>query len=498
MSRWMPLLTLALLLMAAGGVFVAGWTLSRGQRIQVEPRDRQGLRAFVRRAQSEIRQLEQRYEARIAGAIRDLDVTDPPSVRRTLDELVAVVSCEVRIPGDEPWRIDVDYREFLPVGWAQRMRSVEVSSHEGWQAEEDHMFLFSDVREDGVMVTLTILAPALERVITAALAAMKVDFRRLQTGGGDLDEWMDPTGGVMVAAKQTADRFDVPPDVVLPLHSRFGTWEIRSWDRRTRVTELDTGLQTGAALVSCLLVLGGVGLFVGQRRAVRLAEQRVSFVNRVSHELRTPLTNMLLNLDLAAEEVASPGKAAARLELVREESDRLARLIDNVLTFSRVEQGRLETEIRDVDVAALIEKTVASFSPLLERRGIRLDVSMESPSPWRTDPDALSQILANLLSNLEKYAPRSTAELTAAADAEALVIRLSDDGPGIPESDAKRIFRPFERLQGTVTEGVSGTGLGLNIARDLAEKLGGSLSLIPSAEGAAFEIRLPMMEAVAT
>ena len=494
MSRWLPSLTLSLLLLVALAILAVGWKLSRSQRIDVHLRDRTQLQSFAARARAELRNLENVFEEKLSGTIRELNVGDASSVRESLDAIVGIAVCEWSHAAEEPQTIEVDYREYLPIDSERRTHPSAMTQVRGWSLHDPVLPRYSLTREDGWRVSLVLFAPAVERTLTAALAPLKIDFRRLQSGAEDLEEWVDPTGRTMVAANRTADTFEVLPDVIVPLHSRFGTWELRSWDRRNFVIVEDQGLQLGASLASGILMLTGVGLFVHQRRTARMAARRVSFVNRVSHELRTPLTNMLLNLDLASEEVAAPGKAAARLGLVREESDRLARLIDNVLTFSRVEQGRLETDVRDVDIAALIANTVASFSPLLERRGIHLELSMKSPLAWRTDPDAVNQILANLLSNLEKYAPKSTANLTVTASADSLCLRLSDDGPGIDESDAQRIFRPFERVHGTVTEGVSGTGLGLNIARDLAEKLGGSLALIPSATGASFELRLPRME----
>jgi hypothetical protein len=106
-------------------------------------------------------------------------------------------------------------------------------------------------------------------------------------------------------------------------------------------------------------------------------------------------------------------------------------------------------------------------------------------------PTPLAQILANLLSNVEKYVPGGMVEFAATLDADLLAIVVSDEGPGIPAEAAERIFRPFERLDSRVNEGATGTGLGLAIARDLAERMGGSLRLIPSTRGATFELRVP-------
>lgn len=297
--------------------------------------------------------------------------------------------------------MEVDYREFLPVGWDNR-RTTTMPGGRGWQAADEDLLCFRGSRTDGGVFTLTLLAPAVERAITAALAPMKTDFRRLQMGAGDLDEWLDPTGAAMVAGKRMQEGVRGPPDVVLPIHSRFGTWEIRSWDLRTRFVEHDAGVQMVAAIVSLLLMLGGGGLFLGRQKALRLAEQRVSFVNRVSHELRTPLTNLILNLDLMADDEGSAADSNPRMKLVREEAGRLSRLVENVLTFARREEGRVNLSIASIDLEPRVRRCAEAFGPLLRRRGVEISVRCPTPVLAEADPDAFEQILGNLLSNVEK------------------------------------------------------------------------------------------------
>jgi signal transduction histidine kinase len=105
--------------------------------------------------------------------------------------------------------------------------------------------------------------------------------------------------------------------------------------------------------------------------------------------------------------------------------------------------------------------------------------------------DAFAQILANLLSNVEKYVPGGVVEIAATIEHGTLAVTVTDQGLGIAPEEAERIFRPFERLDSRINEGATGTGLGLAIARELAESAGGSLSLIPSARGASFQLRMP-------
>jgi signal transduction histidine kinase len=224
-----------------------------------------------------------------------------------------------------------------------------------------------------------------------------------------------------------------------------------------------------------------------------LAAQRVSFVNRVSHELRTPLTNILLNLDLAAEGMSEESRVPReRLALVREEAQRLRRLIENVLTFSRSkERGRENREARACVPSSVIRAVFEQFAASFARRGLAVRWAGEVSNACLINGDAVAQILANLLSNVEKYVPGGVVEIDAGIEQEVLVVTVTDQGPGIAPEEAERIFRPFERLDSRINEGATGTGLGLAIARELAESAGGALRLIPSARGASFQLRMP-------
>jgi signal transduction histidine kinase len=201
-----------------------------------------------------------------------------------------------------------------------------------------------------------------------------------------------------------------------------------------------------------------------------------SFVNRVSHELKTPLTNILLNADLAVDGADARGRQ--RLARVQEETRRLARLIDNVLAFSRRESKPVSAP-GPIELRPLVEGVVEAFAPSLERRGVTVAIEEEEAVSALADPDSFRQILGNLLSNIEKYAAAGEfAGITILGEEGSAVILVKHLGPGIPARDRERIFEPFHRLNDRTNEGVSGTGLGLAIARDLAVALGGSLRLL--------------------
>ncbi|RYD39689.1 MAG: ATP-binding protein, partial [Verrucomicrobiaceae bacterium] len=136
-----------------------------------------------------------------------------------------------------------------------------------------------------------------------------------------------------------------------------------------------------------------------------------------------------------------------------------------------------------------------NFAPLFQRKSIICDYDDAPDDELRLDRDALSQILSNLLSNVEKYAGEGArATMRIAVEAKTLLIEVEDDGPGVPAEARRRIFLPFERAGSRVDEGVSGTGLGLAISRELAERMGGRLDLMNAKRGAKFRLVIPMVE----
>ncbi len=284
-----------------------------------------------------------------------------------------------------------------------------------------------------------------------------------------------------------------PAALTLPTRTLFGDWQIRAWDGLVVSRTHDTATLTASSVIAVILAACGVLLYSQQKRALKLASERVSFVNRVSHELGSPLTNLALNLDLATEALdRSPAESRKRLGLVAEEIERLARLVANVLTFSRPERDALQLKPVRCLPGELIGRTLESFRPALARRGIVIEAEIPSSHAVSLDPDALCQITGNLISNVEKYAASGQwLKVVFEQGKDTITLEIQDRGPGIPIADRERIFTPFERVLSTTDEGSSGTGLGLSIARDLATRMGGTLELIESPEGAVFRLTLP-------
>jgi signal transduction histidine kinase len=513
MSSLSPRATLLLLLGLAAIILGAGLRLARQEELVRVDRDREALRRFSGDVQVELQRLEELYESHLQDLARISKPNDAFEVRRAADRIVGIRQFSFLHPYHQA-RDDDDLhvlttalaRERTPVPVFDAARyhgpgvpvllSAEKMFREdgawsGWIEEPGKPLMFWHRISSHEVVVLLIDERAVEAAVTGWLKTWAESrFAPVRVGGGP-DQLRAGSGHPLLAeGRLQATR----PDLLLPLRSRLGTWELASWDRReTRVHyDLPTLVATGvlAVFVATLAVL----IYGQQRRAAALAAQRVSFVNRVSHELRTPLTNILLNIDLATEALAdAPHDATRRLDLVQEEARRLGRLIDNVLTFSRHEQGKLRAEAHACVPASVIAAVVEQFAPSFARRALEVRCTANLATPCLLDADAFAQILANLLSNVEKYVPGGAVEIAGSLDAGRLTVTVADQGPGIPAEAVERVFRPFERLDSRINEGASGTGLGLAIARDLATAMGGTLRLIPSTRGACFELCVPAL-----
>jgi signal transduction histidine kinase len=227
-------------------------------------------------------------------------------------------------------------------------------------------------------------------------------------------------------------------------------------------------------------------------REMREAAQRISFVNQVSHELKTPLTNIRMYAELLEDTLQEPDdKPGQYLKVIVAESQRLSRLIGNILTFSRKQRSKLALHPTSGDINEILQSVMENFHATLESKGLVIQFTPAGDGEGMYDRDVVEQIVGNLLGNVEKYAVSATRVAVKTAREDDLVsIWVEDDGPGIPPRERERVFAPFYRISNKLTDGVAGTGIGLSIARDLARLHGGDLVLENSAQGACFKVTL--------
>jgi len=251
-------------------------------------------------------------------------------------------------------------------------------------------------------------------------------------------------------------------------------------------------------LAAALTVLGAAvaGLsyyfYREQSREMHEAAQRVSFVNQVSHELKTPLTNIRMYAELLEKDLDEPDERLQRhLGVIVSESQRLSRLIGNVLTFSRKQRETLELRRKPAVVDDVLRSVLDHFGPALGAKRIEVRFEPGAGDSVSLDADAVEQIIGNLISNVEKYgAEGKRMEIASRRQGDTIEITVADRGPGLPRRERQRIFEPFYRVSNALTEGVSGTGMGLAISRDLARLHGGDLELLASLQGARFRLTL--------
>ncbi|HEU4564659.1 MAG TPA: GAF domain-containing protein [Gemmatimonadaceae bacterium] len=220
------------------------------------------------------------------------------------------------------------------------------------------------------------------------------------------------------------------------------------------------------------------------------------FLATMSHELRTPLTAIIGYEELLADGITGPVSAEqqAQLARIKASATHLLGLIDEVLTFSRIEAAKETVHLQPVALADALDAAAAIVAPLATDKGLRLVVRSAIPAVvLDTDRGKLRQILVNLLGNAVKFTEQGEVELSAGVDDGWVEIVVRDTGIGIPAEHRERIFEPFTQVESRTTRKFGGTGLGLSVTRQLARMLGGDVTVHSEVgAGSAFTVRLPI------
>jgi signal transduction histidine kinase/PAS domain-containing protein len=242
-----------------------------------------------------------------------------------------------------------------------------------------------------------------------------------------------------------------------------------------------------------------VALAVDNARLYRVAERaneaKSDFLAAMSHELRTPLAAIMGYAEILAEGIGGPITAAQRQHLGRilASSAHLLSIVEEILTFSRLEAGRAETAAEDADVLDIVRSAVSLVEPLVVARGLDLRVRVpQSPVPLRTDPIKVRQILVNLLGNAVKFTSRGEVGVGLWTEGDRVLLEVWDTGIGIPAQHLDDIFHPFWQVEQKSTRRFGGTGLGLSLVRRLSQMLGGGVSVESAVgSGSHFTVWLP-------
>lgn len=217
-------------------------------------------------------------------------------------------------------------------------------------------------------------------------------------------------------------------------------------------------------------------LEVSQEKLRRMYNIKSDFVSMVSHELRTPIATIKANVDIVLDGTTGDLNKEQKsfLQAALNNIERLSRLINDVLDFSKLENKKIEYRLIDGNLNEVIEQVLKSYEPVLEKKGLNLYKGLDPFLPLaRFDPDRITQVLYNLITNAVKFTEKGFIKVESYRDQDKVRVIIEDSGEGIEEKDIARIFEKFEQINKPGGPRNKGTGLGLAICKQIVEQLGG-------------------------
>jgi signal transduction histidine kinase len=410
----------------------------------------------------------------LAALVNDYDGVRMPSAQRLflMDEMRALWSGPER-PAFPSYAAEVLAAQFLTVeSPSPGDRTLQKTRLPGvWK------FASPDGRVIALYRSETIVA-AMRGVLEGLTARRSVKFAMIPPG--------QPDKGEAIAAGPALPGWRIA----------FSLLDTQAFDEAAR-GRMVSYLWAGFLAVAAMVVTGVlVGRWLGRQR--RLARLKTDLVAAVSHELKTPLASMRLLVDaLLEDKELDPRKTRDYLELIAGENQRLSRLIENFLTFSRIERNRQRFEFGEARPEEVVRKAVRAMHERLQPPAchLEMDIGPDLP-PLHADEDALVTALLNLLDNAWKYTPANRRiSLRAYPDDGRVVFAVKDNGIGIAARERKRIFRRFYQVDRRLAREAGGCGLGLSIVESIVRAHGGSVSVESEpGTGSTFRLMLPAGE----
>jgi signal transduction histidine kinase len=272
------------------------------------------------------------------------------------------------------------------------------------------------------------------------------------------------------------------------------------------ITRLPPGpggtLITWIATILTLLLCGGFYLIyrlgAGQ---IELSRQQQDFVSAVSHELKTPLTSIRMYGEMLREGWAPEEKKKAYYDFIFDESERLSRLISNVLQLARMTRNEMQVTVKAVSVNELVDGIRSKVTTQIERAGFALNLHCDGDTGQAlisVDADAFAQIIINLVDNALKFSVKAETKVIDITcrrlSAGGVQFSVRDYGPGVPRDQMKKIFRLFYRSENELTRETVGTGIGLSLVRQLAQTMQAQVDVVAKEPGAEFRVSFPANE----
>ncbi|MCD4720143.1 MAG: HAMP domain-containing histidine kinase [Desulfobacula sp.] len=344
------------------------------------------------------------------------------------------------------------------------------------------------------------LVYGIELELMALLSRLVVDFPELpdnrtalilMDGNGD---FMHQSGKMMVDPKEK-------PLAVVSISNLLPHWQMAVF-----IDHKGFGSNQGFLYISIILlgvfiaaiISGGILLTRLTLQNMKDARQKTSFVSSVSHELKTPLTSIRMYAELLlSKRVKDENKTQTYLSVIVNESGRLTRLINNVLDFGKLEQGKKTYHLTTFAMDQLLDQMIQAHSIRIQNQGLKIIPQIEEGDyPVKTDRDAIEQVVLNLVDNVLKYAGKGKfIKFVLEKDDSFILLKICDDGPGIPKPQREAVFEKFYRVDNSLTAQQPGSGLGLSIARQILKDLKGDLTFYPMPKnGSCFTIRIKKYE----
>jgi signal transduction histidine kinase len=408
-------------------------------------------------------------------------------------KVLEIGGSRVMVPNNIPLQSLVDAEE-RSINFAEQFPEVE--AFDRWPADRFRPVKVGD-RESLAAVHRTsrgtcavLVAPA---AVTLSLAAYADNLEDL-----NVDYRIADGAGRKVAGIDPADResfADGPVSQYLP------GWSVRLFFKdadvfkRAADKRIAVYTWTGVLVIGLILASGAIAAqSIGKQ--IRLNRLKNDFIATVTHELKTPLASMRVLVDTLLEgNYRNPQQATEYLELVSRENERLTRLIDNFLTFSRMERNKQAFQMRPVSPASIARTAAEAVKTKFSRGSCRFETDIPDGLPdIKADHDALVTVLVNLLDNAYKYSQDDKQiKLSVACDSGAVCFRVSDNGLGIPRRAFKKIFRRFYQVDRSLSRRAEGCGLGLSIARFIVDAHQGGISIDSKLnQGSTFTVTIPV------
>jgi signal transduction histidine kinase len=376
-----------------------------------------------------------------------------------------------------------------------RMFESEVDPFEVGVLDTGHLVLFRNVWRDGqryIQGALVDRAAVVETAVAAPYRASSVaDVSRLAVVfDGRTLETLTPSAKFVPASRELAG---------VSLHRArlsppFGAFELAfAVDALPRAP--GAVLLVWVAVTLAVVLIGGFWLMyrfaAGQ---MRLARQQQDFVSAVSHELKTPLTSIRMYGEMLKAGWADDAKKRVYYDYIHSESERLSRLIENVLQLARLTRQTQHFELKAASVAELVDMVRSKVGSQIERAGFKLELRNDAPvdAALTVDADAFAQIFINLVDNALKFSANADAKIVEIASRResdgGVLFTVRDFGPGVPKGQLKKIFELFYRPADELTRETVGLGIGLALVRQLATAMGARVDVRNRDPGAEFRL----------